>query len=332
MSNFKSKNIFSENRLLAFLILLLVAFLMHFLALQFIYPGFYRPLDPLHSDHYLAAAFANGPVHYPWLGFLRWARPVFMLFYKCIGYAGIHGSIVCIIALLFVSIAMTATVIRRIFDLPFNLPFVLAYGLYCFMVFSQPFMYCQYTEDVGALLCYFFLVLGVNFFSLTLDKSLWKSFIPLLVCCLLAFLSKETYALAALFFSFLWFIYYRKQSISKAVIPAAAVVLGLIMSSIYNRWVHSVFIDPIASSSQPYYIDMSPSSVINQWLTYAGEGLNIANVLVVLFILFLSFRTNKDKAKSIYTIVGSLAGAGLAWIPNSLLPNHHFPGYVFNGI
>jgi hypothetical protein len=327
-----SKTGFPGKQVWQFLVLLLLTFIVHALVLRFVFPGFYRPLSIQHEDHYIPASFAHS-IRPDYRDLLNWARPVFMIFYKVIGHAGTAASIGYVIGLVFLNCILSALLIKRILDLPFNGLFLFCYILYCFLLFSTPYFYILYTQDVGSHLCYFFLILGAILFYLTRNKHFLLPAGLLFICCTLAFLSKETYQLVALFFSFVWFLYDRRNSLKRSLVPLGATIAAFIVSTVNNMRLHSVFVNVNAAKGSPYEINLSPLSVIREWVFYVKDGINVADLLMVGLIGYIIFRSKQPwRRQLLFILVACCLATGLSWLPNAVLPNHRVNGYSFNGL
>ena len=323
---------FPGKQIFVFLILLLVTFIVHALILRFIFPGFYRPLSAQHEDHYIPASFAWS-AHPDYKDLLNWARPVFMIFYRLIGHAGTAGSIGYVIGLVFLDCVLSAMLIKRILDLPFNGLFLFSYILYCYLLFSTPYFYILYTQDVGSHLSYFFLILGALLFYHTRNKPFLLSAGLLFICCTLAFLSKETYQLVALFLAVLWFLYDRKNSLKRSLVPLSATVAAFVISTVNNMRLHSVFVNVKAAKGSAYEISLSPLSVIREWISYVKDGMNVADLLMIALIGYIILRSKKPwREQLLFILAACCLATGISWLPNAVLPNHHVNGDSFNGL
>ena len=69
-----------------------------------------------------------------------------------------------------------------------------------------------------------------------------------------------------------------------------------------------------------------------EWLRYMHESLNFAIAGIILLIGYYLFKYKKEnKITLIYIAIACLLGTLASWLPNALLPNHHYNGYSFNG-
>ncbi|HWK02895.1 MAG TPA: acyltransferase [Puia sp.] len=319
------------NNIFVFFFLSILAFIVHAIVLKFIFPGYYSPLYPQHSDFYIPAAFANSAQD-SFRSLLSWPRPVNMIFAKLIGYSGIHGSIACVIAIVCMSCALTALLVIRVLKLKFNWQLMLVFAAYCYLLFSEPYFYIFYAQDIGAHVSYFLLILGAYLFYSTFKRNIILTNAILFFCSLLAFLSKETYGLAALIIALLWFVYYRKTSFLRATLPGIMIGLAFVLAFVNNMLIKSVFVNPNATAADPYHISLNPRLVLREFFLYAKEAMNVANVILILLLGYVFLKSRNEKKNIlIYISIGCLAGALVSWVPNAILPNHHYKGYSFNG-
>ncbi len=315
-----------------FVALLLGAWAMHFVAVYFIFPGYYNPLSFHHSDFYIPAsfAFATGDA-YSFANLLNWPRPLFMYSYKLSGYLGHAGSVAWVVAIVFLNCALMALLLKRVLSLKIDVFFCLFYLIYCYLLFSQPYFYTFYSQDIGSQLSFLFLLLGVLGFMGVVDRSLLHASLILFVCASCAFLVKETYLVSIGFVAFCWFVYYLKQNPVRAIAPGLAILFSGIIAALVNFKTKSVFVNPDAEQGSPYHIVLSPFSIIKQLAHYANEAIAPALVVVFSLLLFQLYKSYQNRILLISFFACALF-ALLAWLPNALLPFHHYQGYSFNGL
>ncbi len=312
----------------------IIALLIHAIVLKYVFPGYYDPLYPHHSDFYISVALANSPDDFFQYRYLGYSRPLGLFFLKLIGYLGVHGAILFTIINVAINCSLSAFVFLRIFRIPFRAPFIFSFCCYCFLLFSQPYFYTFYTQDVFSHLSYFFLLLGTVLFYKFHKSNLISANIFLTFFSICAFLCKETYSLTAFFIALGWLIYYRKAPRKIALSPVLIIGASLILVAIFNISIKSVFLNLQDNSpTGPYYINLSIKSIFKEITTYVSEGLNIMNWAIVAGILAIGlfyYYRRADK-KVLFISLCCIAGAFLALLPNSLIPNHHHGGYSFNG-
>lgn len=317
---------------LAFPLLILLAWLVHFLVLSLIFPGYYRPLSFHHSDFYIPAAFAYAPEGYfSFSSLINWPRPLFMWFYKFTGYFGHEGSVVWVIFIVFLNSSLTAMLFRKWLDVNFDIKFVVLYCLYCFLLFSAPFFYTFYSQDIGSQLSYLFLVLGAWAFTLVYQSNIFLAACLVFVFSAAALLVKETYILAAGFVAFIWFLLNYKISLPKASAPLVALSMAIAVVAINITRTKSVFVDPKAAQGSSYSMNLEPISVISELLRYMKDGLTPLLILLILIMVICLYKFARDY-KLVIVVLAGITFALLSWLPNALLPNHYYPGYSFNGL
>ncbi|MEO6315840.1 MAG: hypothetical protein ABIU63_02245 [Chitinophagaceae bacterium] len=331
MSNFQETNF--RKPFIQVVILATLALLVHAIVLKFIFPGYYSPLYPHHSDFYIAPAMANSPGSFFQYKYLGYSRPLGMFFLKIIGHLGVHGTILFTIINVAVNCSLTALLFRHLLGTLFGWPFIGLFCVYCLVLFCQPYFYTFYTQDLFAHLSYLFLLLGSILFYKFRDRNSVAACAALLTCAVCAFLCKETYALSALFIAFGWLLYYWRRSLRKAIYPLAIITTTLVAVLVFNILIKSVFINlKNTLATNPYYIKTTIPSIYNEMARYAGEGLNVASWLFIATSVFAGFLFVKYNNRSAgYLLAGCIIAAFLSWIPNALIPNHHHGGYSFNG-
>lgn len=319
-------------RLLVILGLVLLAWAMHFLSLYFIFPGHYSPLAFHHSDFYIPASFAYAPGDgYSFANLLHWPRPLFMWFYKFTGYFGHAGSVAWVVGIVFLNAALSALLAKHWLKLAFDRNFVFCFALYCFLLFTQPYFYTFYSQDIGSQLSYLLLLSGGLVFFLFSERYLILASVLLFLTSASAFLVKETYFLAFGFIYFCWFIYYIKQQPLRALAPGAAVFVAGVVSALVNLKTKSVFVNLEAEAGSSYQISVDPFSVLKELARYCSEGITPALMLAFGLIIFQVHKVYKNRLLTMGAGL-CIVFALLAWMPNALLPNHHFEGYSFNGL
>lgn len=322
-----------KKSLIQVVVLSIVALLVHGIVLKFIYPGYYSPLYPNHSDFYIPVAMANSPDDFFQFKYLGYSRPIGLFSLKFIGLFGTKGAILFTIINVALNVSLTVILFTRLLNIEFKWPFVVAFCIYSYLLFSQAYFYNYYTHDTFAHSSYFFLIAAACcYYMLYKTHRLWAHII-LFTFELLAFLSKETYALSVLFLTFLWFIYYRKKSFLTAISPFLLTVAVVVLIAAFNLIIKSTFVNLQHGSKDPYYVNLTPASVLSEMLAYFHEGLNWLNRLIVAFFAYLAIKYYRRSQLDISLIfAGCIIATFLSWLPNALIPNHHYGGYSFNGL
>jgi peptidoglycan/LPS O-acetylase OafA/YrhL len=312
--------------------LLGLAWIMHFIALYFIFPGHYHPLSFHHSDFYIPAAFAYALSDaYSYINLLNWPRPLFMWFYKFTGYFGHAGSVAWVVGIVFSNCVLTALLFKRALVLKNDLTFYAFFALYCFVLFTQPYFYTFYSQDIGSQLSYLLLLSGIFIFYLCYEGSLIGAALALFSCSACAFLIKETYILSISFIVFCWFVFNLRKDLIKALAPGVAVFIAAVIAAVVNLRTKSVFVNVDAGLGSDYHISLDILSILKELSRYGREGITPILVIALGLIAFFMYKQYKNKilmAGFFMCVVFAI----LAWLPNALLPFHHYQGYSFNGL
>lgn len=311
--------------------LMLVAWFMHFIALYFIFPGHYNPLAYHHSDFYIATSFAYAPEGaFSFSNLLNWPRPFCMWLLKFTGYFGLSGSIAWVVGVVFANAALSALLVKHCLKLNVDRNFILCFALYCWVLFTQPFFYTFYSQDIGSQYSYLLLLCGSIAFIKLEQRQLLLASVLLFVASTCALLVKETYYLAFGLIYLCWFFYYLKQNFLRALAPGLAVFVAGVISALVNFKTKSVFVNLEAEAGSSYQISIQPLSVLKELARYAYEG--ITPFLIVAFALII-YQLHKSYKNKLLTLAAIVCGGFtvMSWLPNALLPNHHYEGYSFNG-
>lgn len=317
----------TSSSLLQFTMLFVIAAIVHGLVLRFIFPGYYDPLWPLHSDFYLPAEIANSPASI--FSYVTWPRPTGMFFFALIGKFGIHGSLAAIIFLAMLNAVVTAFLVKKLLTINFGLRFLLAFAGYAFLLFSHPYFYSFYVHDAFSQLSYFLLVLGALSYCALAKKSVAIATCVLFIFSVVGFLAKETFGAAALMASAIWFLYQYRASLRDAIAPFVSIFIALIITFGFNFFIKSSF---VTNSNTAYRIDLNPVSILSEWFHYIKLGYNLGIIFLLVLIGILVFSRQSDKSYGpAFVFVGGILAFCAALLPNSLLPDHQHHGYSWTG-
>jgi hypothetical protein len=305
-----------------------IAFAVHALALAFVFPGYYDPLWPHHSDFYEPAAMAYGErslADY----LLGWPRPVGMALFVATGYLGIRGAIAFTVAVTLLNCAVTAAALRRFLGDPLDARFLGAYAVYLFLLFTHPHFYTFYRHDALSQYSYA-LLLPAAWFAVRYARTRGTRELGLLATfALLAFLCKETYAPAAFVLAGAYAAATWKEGTARAALaPALAIaaVFAVAMSaSLLRGFPFSI------EAGNRYQVVLAPVAMAREWLRYAADAFNpLAAAAVMLAALATGLFAGRRSMRFLVALTLPLAAAA-SWSGNAALPNHHYPGYSWNG-
>ncbi|CAN5443613.1 hypothetical protein BH10PSE18_BH10PSE18_14600 [soil metagenome] len=214
--------------------------------------------------------------------------------------------------------------------------------LYAWSVFSHPYFYIFGAWDAYAQFSYFFLACSIAWYLGLGRENPWAVG-GLFILSALGFLAKETYFLTLLLL--LPFIVFASSKqvfapeqralkfralISWSVfIPLLAIFCSFALALGINAALKSPFTTSADIANQAYKISIAPSSVLKEWFRYARDG---ASVWTALTLAIFIGGIVLHRLKGLSSLSWLFIGAGvLAWLPNSVLPNHHFAFYSFTG-
>lgn len=304
-----------------------LAFIIHALVLYFVFPRYYDPLWPNHDDFYVPMSLAHSSLS-AW-SYLWFPRPVGQLFFFTIGHLSLHGSIFVVLLLIMLNCTLASEIIRCTAKLPANFSYLASYSLYLFLLFSQPHFYEFAIHDAFAQLSFFLLTSSALLF-LEFHKTGKTALLAIsLVIAIAGFLAKETYGLTLVFLGFSWLIFHRREGLLRASLPLALTSIALAFALAFNFLQKSPFTSGASGSNNPYHLVVSPASVATEWLRYARDGLNALSIssLTICLCSSLIFLPKKIRWLSVILPLSAI----LAWVPNALLPNHHYSGYSWSG-
>lgn len=309
--------------------LLALGLVAHALALWLVFPGYYRPLWPHHSDFYIAPALAHAG--FSLSEFIHFPRPVGALFLALIGHFGIHGAMLAVLLVVICNLVLLASLIRRALNLPLTFGFFVAFSGYAFLVFAHPYFYRFATYDAAAQFSLFLLLLAAGCWLRSWGQWRAVSAATAFLLSFLGFLSKETYGLSALAVAALVGLQHWRKQRSIALAPLLSLGLALLLALWVNHLNASPFTGAVNLPDSPYRIDFSLASLFGQYMQYARGGLNGITTGALLLTVVLTLVVLEVKKYRAALLLPLIAGA-LAILPNSALPNHFDGGYSWEAI
>jgi tetratricopeptide (TPR) repeat protein len=306
-----------------------LAMVIYGLVLRFIFPGYFNPAWPNHSDYYISAALAHSVSGFGDIIFEP--RPVGFAFFKATGYLGIRGGIFAVIAVVLLNCVVTAALFRRVALIEMGWRFLLGFIAYVFLVFAHPYFHVFSTYDAFSQISYLLLIAAAWCLFQHNTVPRLGLIVAATVLALLAFLAKETYGLSALILAAAWFLAKRQDGALRAAIPTISISAMLGSSLLINAMNGSPFTGGAKIGGSPYEIVLAPVRLLTEWSRYAAETFNAASTGLLLLLAFSTFILLRlTGIRRWLALLLPVAGA-LAWLPNACLPNHYMSGYSWNG-
>ena len=308
------------------LTLLLVAALYWF-CLQFIFPGFFAPTDPLHSDYYLPSALAAD--QQPIWQKIDYPRPMGFFVLWLFGHLGLAGATALIIGVTLLNTALVVELWRRM------APGVLGWApigwlsvvLYAALLFGHPQFYLNHAHDAMAALSLLYLLLAMHAWENWNESGRigWALLtIPLL---LLLVLTKETFFLAALAYWSVQVLMASRERRRSAIILLIVVLALELAGALVSLGAREGFVQTARAATHPYFIDASPGSILSSLTTLLRYQLPLPSALVLALALAVAFGRRELRWPALFFLVAGIS----ALLPHSLLPNHLEPNYGWVG-
>ncbi len=296
-----------------------VTAVVYYLSLRFIFPGYFKPLVPWHKDSFGYFSDFDEPLTF-WSMF---STPRFVggTLDAAISQLGMGGftAVMAIISLF--SISLTIYLITLIANRKINWFFIVVYLL---LVFINPWFYFNYVYDIYDTFAYLFLILAfVSWYLYLKNENSGRGYlIAIIIFTILSLFSKETYfPTFALFWIFQCVFGVKKRR--SAIYVTIITFVFMILSILHNKLVTSPFVDVDASTTAPYYIDLSIGSLFHVFLFYLHNFANLGSAIIVgiSLILVLVLKIKWKEAVLFFAM-------GLStYAPYIILPNHIFPIY-----
>ena len=257
------------------LTLLLVAAL-YWVCLQFVFPGFFAPADPLHSDYYLPPALVGDDE--PIWTKLDYPRPAGFFALWVFGHAGLQGATTLIISVSLLNAALIVELWRRL--TPGMIGWV-GVAFFAAHLFGHPQAYANHAHDAMAALSLLYLLLAAHAWENWLQggrRGWLLASIPLVA---LLVLTKETYFVAALLY-WLWQVF-RVDATRRRTAVVALLVIGFfeIVGAVVSIGGRQGFVQADRDPTHPYFIDASPGSILASLGTLLPHQFPLASILVL---------------------------------------------------
>ena len=286
------------------LLLAAIVLAAYWACLTFLFPLYFNPLVPHHSDMYIPVGLLNrsfGEV-------AQFPRPLANLFLQFTGLFGVQGSIAAVVLLV---LSGLVAFVRSISG------FTLAgTALFSLVLFGHPQFYFQHRHDVPAALSFALMLTAVYFAQRWMQLASRRALVLGCTAVLLMGLTKETYYVSALVLTagLLWLegnMHLRRCLIvlaSFGVIEAACLA--------YNTARYKHYLGSALSSGAAYSPNLNPLSLATTLAIYVKELVSLP-ALLLLGVAFLVIGKDRLRLATLYVLAGIAA-----LLPNSALPNH----------
>lgn len=298
----------------SFAIFFLIAVIAYGATLFFVYPRFFAPFSAFHSDMYMPVDFAARGVTLGQL--LQWPRPVYWITLLAGGHLGLKGSLVFFTLLLIAALALSMLVVER-FAVRAPAPWWAAFAAFV-LVFAGPAMYFEPGVDIGYTLALLFGMLGIYAWEARVPEKPWGAFALAAICFLLSTLSKESFLPALIVYGIAAAIRDRRTPVTAVAIALLPIIVA---AAGIGETAHARFVNPGATSTNPYYMSFAPASM---WalLGYYSAPMRTW-FLAVVGICFVGI----VKRKRTWIGITILAAAVAMYLPYLVLPNHRIYFY-----
>ena len=313
------KSLSKPLRYLLYAILFCIVF---YVALRWVFPGYFDPFTPHHSD------ILDYPYDFAGGNYSLASRPVGLILTWFFGLFGAwHGVI---LSALFSTIISMLLIIDMTEIETGTTPSAASVVCYSILLFASPSFYINYSFDIYST---YALVIGLAAVRCTYYSPKRMSKVRQLAFALLilaSFMSKETYIVFFGFFFLVYSVVRRGDSRRAAVRYLLITILAGIFALAYAKLSGSAFVAlDTQNTENPYFISLDPSSILHIFYYYLRWVLNLP-VLVMLALTWTCAFWNRQNRERIapHLVAFCLAGV-FAFLPYSVLPNHVVPHYSF---
>lgn len=304
----------------------LMAPVAYWVCLRFLFPGYFSPLFPSHSDLCVPAGLQMRPL----AEIFTYPRPASFLFQRSIGWLGVHASI--LIAILVIGAGLLCAIwLLQAWTGRIASP--LAVLCYCAILFAQPEFYFQHRQDLSSSQSFVTCLLAVEFWRRWVTERKGWQYAAYAVALALTVLTKETYigSLAILLCGVLFTL--EKPGPKQPIVKPALIGLGgsLLVVAVceainfhgYNRWVL-----PVLGGDPSYRASFDLRIIARTASWFLSESITWPAIFILLLMLVFLWRERR-----LLIVVISFIAAGVAAIlPNSLLPHHAIALYAWNAL
>jgi hypothetical protein len=286
----------------------LFAAAIYWLCLRFLFPGYFAPLTPNHSDLYTPVGFLERSFS----EILTYPRPLTYVILRTSGLLGVQGSILVVVLAAIVAVLLASTMTVRWARARMSL---LGLACYLILVFGHPEFYFEHRHDSPGVFSCALVILAAEFWRRWLIENRWRQLGGCFALTLALGLVKETY-FPSLLILLVTLVVAEQQWRFKRIVPALAGVCALLGLSFlisaagFRRW--------IPAGAESYHISLAPPEVWGGFVYYLSHLFTWGTALALFVSLALLVR---NRRKLVISSGMTLAGIA-ALLPNSVLPNH----------
>lgn len=292
-------------------------FICYFLSLRYIFPGYFNPILPHHTDQIDYYRDFQGSTFWDfWVS----ARVVGDFLLSLVGIGSYKSVLLFGIIITILNICLIFKIYQNIIGENINVFVKISFLL---LIFSHPTFYINYTYDIfSTIALFFFLVAVLVWYKCEIN---FKKTIIVGLLILLSLLTKETYGVSIIVFLIFQALINKFEKRKYAIYLVVSSILLLILTLIRSKFMGSTFVSFSPDKDSPYFVSYDMISLLKTFLYYFKNGINFYIILMIILVFVVAI----IKKKFILEIIMMLAIGLSAYIPYSVLPNHIVPHYVW---
>lgn len=296
-----------------YLLICLLVSAVYWACLALLFPGYFAPFVPHHSDMYIPAGLLSRDA----AEVAIFPRPLANLFLRGIGIFGVQGSIAAVVLLVLGGVVLHVGL----------LPNATLAGatLFSLILFAHPQFYFQHRHDVPAALSFVFLLLLVWFARKWITGGSRLDLILAVLATLAMGLTKETYYMSALVLV-AGLPMMRPGFDKRRWLSALAAITSLeIACLVYNSLRYTHYLGEATGTGASYSPNLNPLSVLPTLWSYLRELASLPAFALIVMAL-LAIRSDRRQVKvGLLFVVAGIASL----LPNAALPNHMEAHYAW---
>ena len=291
-----------------------------FFSVRYIFPGFFNPLVPHHTDIYDYGFDSKGFLLQDFLKGSRFIGDFVVNLFSFENYK------VTILFAIFLSMVNVYIVIKIIESMTKSKISILLTFVFAILLFSHPGFYISYSFDIYSTISLFFVLLTIYLWYRLDGQNTRNKVIILTLLTLCAFASKETYVPALIIFWFCQTIINRKTKRTQAITLLVFTFLLFIGLWLRSKTLGVAFTSSSSDPYAPYFISLDPKSIL-KILKYYLSGWSTWITLIGILGTFLITKRERKFEFLMFLFMGISA-----YLPYTILPNHVVPHYTWVGV